>query len=112
LASVVQHCVPVEAPAGSVLLFHGACWHGAFPKATPGLRLSVNCYYCQSYMKPQERFVGKVSKEVLERNPKKLAEILGFEDVWGHEDRRGPVKYSLRGYPFGHAPEPPTVARL
>lgn len=92
-----KQCVPVEAEAGSVLVFHGNCWHGAFPKETAGLRLSVNAYYMQNYFKAQERFVEKVSQEMLERNGPRFASLLGFEDVWHFEDRRGPLPFRLRG---------------
>ncbi len=42
----VEDAIPVEAPAGSAIVFHGNVWHGAFPRLTPGIRLSVNTYYC------------------------------------------------------------------
>ena len=31
--------VPVEAPEGSLIVWHGNTWHGAYPKKTDGLRL-------------------------------------------------------------------------
>ena len=33
----------------------------------------------------------KVSQEMLERNGPRFASLLGFEDVWHFEDRRGPI---------------------
>ncbi|MDE0007280.1 MAG: phytanoyl-CoA dioxygenase family protein, partial [Gammaproteobacteria bacterium] len=33
--------VPVEAEAGSLIVWHGNTWHGAFEKKTDGLRLNV-----------------------------------------------------------------------
>ncbi|MCH8140779.1 MAG: phytanoyl-CoA dioxygenase family protein [Proteobacteria bacterium] len=37
--------VPVEAPRGSHIVFHGATVHGAYPKQTPGLRLTPVIYF-------------------------------------------------------------------
>ncbi len=88
--------VPVEAPAGSVLVFHGNVWHGAFPRKNPGLRLSVNAYYCGPHYRAQENFRGRIGEEIFDRNPPRLRQLLGYEDVWGFEDQRGPIPYSAR----------------
>ncbi|TDJ30469.1 MAG: hypothetical protein E2O59_02520 [Gammaproteobacteria bacterium] len=37
--------VPVEAPRGSHIVFHGATVHGAYPKQTPGPRLTPVIYF-------------------------------------------------------------------
>ena len=92
----VDKAVPVEAPAGSVLVFHGNVWHGAFPKQTPGLRLSINAYYCGQHYKPQEDFHGRVSDEMLARNDDRFRALLGYDDPWGFNDERGPVPYRMR----------------
>ena len=58
--------VPVEAPAGSCLIFHGNVWHGAFHKETSGLRVSCNAYYCGSHFRRQESF-EMVPREIIVR---------------------------------------------
>lgn len=88
--------VPVEAPAGSVLVFHGNVWHGAFPRKNPGLRLSINAYYCGPHYRVQENFRGRISDEIFDRNSPRLRQLLGYDDVWGFEDQRGPIPYSAR----------------
>jgi ectoine hydroxylase-related dioxygenase (phytanoyl-CoA dioxygenase family) len=50
-----------------VLAFHGNVWHGAFPRLTPGLRLSVSCHYVGPHYRLQENFQGRISEEMLAR---------------------------------------------
>ena len=88
--------VPVEAPAGSVLVFHGNVWHGAFPRINPGLRLSINAYYCGPHYRAQEDFRGRMSDAILSRNDARFKELIGYEDPWGFKDERGPISYSSR----------------
>jgi ectoine hydroxylase-related dioxygenase (phytanoyl-CoA dioxygenase family) len=92
----VDEVVPVEAPAGSVLVFHGNVWHSAFPRRNPGLRVSINAYYCGPHYRAQESFRGRISDEILARNDDRFAQLLGYDDPWGFTDSRGPVPYSLR----------------
>ena len=42
----VEDAVPVEAAAGSLIVWHGNTWHGAYPKETDGLRMNVTTYMC------------------------------------------------------------------
>ena len=92
----VNKAVPVEAPAGSVLVFHGYVWHGAFPKITDGLRLSVNAYYCGPHYRAQENFHGRISQEMKDRNSARFAELVGEKEVWGFTDKRGPLPFDAR----------------
>jgi hypothetical protein len=92
----VEDAVEIEAPAGSVLAFHGNLWHGAFPKKTEGLRISVNCDYCGRHYRLQENFQGRLSMEVLERNDSRFQELMGYNDHMGWKDLHGPVPWSLR----------------
>ena len=92
----VEKAVPVEAPAGSVLVFHGNVWHGAFPKTTPGLRLSINAYYCGQHYRAQEDFRGRIPNEVFDRQDDRFRQLLGYDDPWGFRDQRGPLPYWQR----------------
>ncbi len=93
----VENAVPVEAPAGSVLVFHGNVWHGAFPRKNPGLRLSINAYYCGPHYRVQESFWGRITDEMLARNGDRFRELVHYDDRWGFQDARGPVPYHQRG---------------
>ena len=84
--------VGVEAPAGSVILFHGYIWHGGLPKTTPGLRLSVNNYYTRAYGSTQELYKGQLSDEILENNSPEFSLLVGArERAWGWKDLNGPT---------------------
>lgn len=81
--------VPVEAKAGSLIIFNGGIWHGAFPKQTEGLRLNLTCYFCHRKLKTQEAYQWKVTQEMLDRNPPEFAKLVGADDHMGW-DAKGP----------------------
>lgn len=62
----LPRAVPVEAPAGSLVVFQGGLWHGAYRKTTPGLRLTVLGVHCRSYVLPGQDMKGYVPDEMLE----------------------------------------------
>jgi ectoine hydroxylase-related dioxygenase (phytanoyl-CoA dioxygenase family) len=72
-----NEAVPIVAPAGSAVVFHGNTWHGARPRMNPGLRLTLSTLYCRMYMRPQERYDEVLSAETLARNPSRFAELIG-----------------------------------
>ena len=92
----VEDAVPVEAAAGSVLVFHGNVWHGAFPRINPGLRLSVNADYCGRHYRIQENFQGRLSEEVLARNDTRFRQLMNYDDTYGWQNQHGPVRWRLR----------------
>lgn len=59
----------VEAPAGSLVVFHGAVWHGAFPRQTSGLRLSIHGLHARPYFIPQHDYRNKVPPYIMDRSP-------------------------------------------
>lgn len=73
--SVVENpaAVPVECEAGSIVCWHGATWHGAFPRRTPGLRVSVVVDFVRSHIRAAENLSGRLSDEALERNSARFA---------------------------------------
>ena len=56
--------VPVVAPKGSLVIFSGALWHGAYRKTTPGLRVTMLGQHCRPYMRPFEDFKGKLPEQI------------------------------------------------
>ena len=54
LPDCVADAIAVECPRGSLIAFHGALWHGAFPKQTPGLRLTLSYFYRHMALLPQD----------------------------------------------------------
>ena len=61
--------VPVEAPAGSLIVFHGNTWHSAYDRRQPGLRVSVHLLMVRSLLRATEDFIGRIPQEALDRNP-------------------------------------------
>ncbi len=81
--------VPVEAEAGSLIVWHGNTWHGAFEKKTDGLRLNVTSYHCHRRLKTQEQYQWRVTQEMIDRNPPEFASLVGADDSMGW-DENGP----------------------
>lgn len=48
--------VPVIAPAGSAVVFHGNTWHSATQRSAPGVRLTLSVLYSRMYMRTQEDY--------------------------------------------------------
>jgi ectoine hydroxylase-related dioxygenase (phytanoyl-CoA dioxygenase family) len=69
----------VEAPAGSLIVWHTNTWHGAFPRTAPGLRLNLIMFFCRPFMLQQENYRGRLSPEVMERNGPRFARLLGAD---------------------------------
>lgn len=92
-----EMAVPVEASKGSMIVFHGATWHGAFPRLVPGMRLSVANYYRHYMVLPQEDF--KVSfPETLAgdcTDPETFRVLAGFDDVFPYTDQRERIPQAI-----------------
>lgn len=62
LGEALPRAIPVEAPRGSLVIFHGGLWHGAYRKTTPGLRVTTLGQHCRPYILPFQDFKGRLSK--------------------------------------------------
>jgi len=91
----LESVVPVDAPAGSLIVWHGNTWHAPFPRTVPGLRISLLFYFCREYLTTQERYSNEVPVELLERNPSRFATLMGLTDPYGW-DEKGPDMQRLR----------------
>lgn len=76
-ATDLSRFVPLEVPAGSVIVFHGNCWHGALRRTLPGVRISVLTYFNRWYNIPMDGLASRVSPAMIERNPKRFQILLG-----------------------------------
>ena len=72
--------VPLSAREGSLAVWHGATWHGALPRTTPGLRVTLVMTWMRSYMKPIQDW-RESDPEFLDRHPE-LARLLGLEHLY------------------------------
>lgn len=84
--------IPVEAPAGSLIVWHGCTWHGAFPRKSPGLRLNLIFLFARAYMKTIRDFRNETPTELVDRNPPEFADLLGVN-----------VPYPFKGDEFPEA---------
>ena len=69
--------IAAEAPAGSIILWHGNTWHGAFRRLNPGIRLSIGCIYSRPYIWPRHPLREDVTPEILAANPPRFAKFCG-----------------------------------
>lgn len=95
----VRRAQPCEAPKGSMLVFHGATWHGAFPRQTQGVRLSVANYYRHLMVLPQEDIKNGFDQELAGDcdDPALFRTLAGFDDVfpYRHQNERFPRAVSI-----------------
>ena len=89
----VDDAVPVEASRGSLIVFHGATWHGAFPRAIPGMRLSVANYYRHLMVQSQEDINGTFPRELADDcdAPELFRQLCGFNDAFPYAEQNQPV---------------------
>jgi ectoine hydroxylase-related dioxygenase (phytanoyl-CoA dioxygenase family) len=73
----VADAIAVEAPAGSLVIHHGALWHGSFPRVNPGLRIGMAYAFSRMFLTPLEAFRAHVTKDVIDRYPPRFARLLG-----------------------------------
>ena len=93
-AKAAREAVPVEAEAGSLIVFHGATWHGAYPRTVPGLRLSVTNLYRHVMVTAQEDLRHSLDRRLADdcRNPELFRELAGFNDGFPYVTQRRPVR--------------------
>jgi ectoine hydroxylase-related dioxygenase (phytanoyl-CoA dioxygenase family) len=79
----VQQRVAVEAPAGSLVFWHGHTWHGAFARRNPGIRMNLINAFMRMYMRPQEPYREYVTAQQLAARPARFATLLGQDVTYG-----------------------------
>lgn len=86
--------VAVEARAGSLIVFGGQLWHGAFARTAPGFRATLVMYMCRPHMITQGEYGKYVPREVLDRHPPRFATLLGQKINYGWREG-GPQQDNL-----------------
>ncbi len=88
-----QAAKPVICPRGSVIVWPGTTWHGAFPKSTSGLRLNAVAYYRHQAVLPQENMKVTMRDTSWDDcdNPAMMRELIGFDDEFPYETQSQPV---------------------
>jgi len=72
----------IEAPAGSVIIWHGGLWHGAVPRTASGERVTLMMPMVRFHLLQQEVFWASTTKEMIERNSSRFAALMGLAGSW------------------------------
>jgi ectoine hydroxylase-related dioxygenase (phytanoyl-CoA dioxygenase family) len=80
-------CIPVIAKPGSIVVFGGNTWHGAYPKKEKGLRAHLSYGFSRSFVLPAEIY-DDVPDEMIEQYGPEFAQLMG--------------KYADRGWAHSH----------
>ncbi len=107
-----DQAIPVEAPAGSLVVFHGNTWHGAYNRLLPGLRVSVHLLMVRSLLRATEDFVGRIPQEALDRNPPRFAILTQQGVVPGYIDKEDERAKVARAQKFVSAFEKDSGVKL
>ena len=91
--SAVAQAVPVEAAKGSVIVFHGATWHGAYPRKIPGMRISIANYYRHMMVSSQEDYRNSFDRDLAKDcvNPELFWALCGFDGEFPYCEQSQPV---------------------
>jgi len=82
-------------PAGSVMLFDSALWHGGGANTSDERRFAFSCAYCWGWMRQQENLQLGIPKEAARRFPRRLQELCGYsvyKGQFGHIDNHDPIE--------------------
>jgi len=83
--------VTATMPAGSVMLFDSALWHGGGANTSNDRRFAFSCAYCWGWMRQQENLQLGIPLETARR----LQELCGYsvyKGQFGHIDNRDPIE--------------------
>ncbi len=87
--------VAATVPAGSIIVFDSALWHGGGANTTAERRWALSCYYCAGWMRQQENLQLGIPRETAARFPRRLQELCGYSvyrGQWGHIDNHDPIE--------------------
>ena len=71
--------IATECPAGSVVVWGGALWHGNYPRTSPGERVVLHVSYSRLALRPIERY-EHLDEAWLADKPYEMRVLLGRED--------------------------------
>jgi hypothetical protein len=77
--------IALEVPAGTAVVWHGATWHGSFPRKVPGLRINLSNYFCRPHLLPQEDYRHHVPDGFVAGDTR-MATLLGGDQAYGWTD--------------------------
>lgn len=87
--------IAAEMPAGSVMFFDSALWHGGGANRTDQRRYGIACYYCAGWIRPQENQQLGISRALTTTFPRRLKQLCGYgvyQGIYGHVENRDPIE--------------------
>jgi ectoine hydroxylase-related dioxygenase (phytanoyl-CoA dioxygenase family) len=87
--------IAAEMPAGSVLIWDGALWHGGGANRTAARRTGVAMNYCAGFIRQQENQQLGVPPDLARTFPPKLQELMGYgvyRGLIGHIEKQSPAQ--------------------
>ena len=88
------NAVPATGPPGSLLVWHGNTWHGAFNRVNSGLRVSMTVLMARPCMRTEEDLHGKIPQEMLDRNSSRFAMLTQHGISYGFSSQEESVERS------------------
>jgi ectoine hydroxylase-related dioxygenase (phytanoyl-CoA dioxygenase family) len=73
-----EQCAAAEMPAGSVLFYTGALYHGGGANSSGGTRYGLNITYAVSWLRQEENQYLSVPAAVARTLPKELLRLMGY----------------------------------
>ncbi|MBS0470430.1 MAG: phytanoyl-CoA dioxygenase family protein [Proteobacteria bacterium] len=83
-----DNVVPIVAKAGSICVFTGNTWHGAFGKDNDSTRVSYATIYCRTFVMPAEDF-SDVTDEMIAPHGDRFARLV-WRNKWQGYGKEGP----------------------
>ncbi len=78
LAYMEQAAIPVECPAGSMIVFDSTLWHAAGENTSGADRLGINHQFTRSYIKQQIDYVRALGEGAILSLPPRSQQLLGY----------------------------------
>jgi ectoine hydroxylase-related dioxygenase (phytanoyl-CoA dioxygenase family) len=80
-------------PAGSVLVYDGAMWHGGGDNESDARRVGIVVNHCAGFLRQEENQLLAVPRDMAATFPRRLQQMLGYgvyRGLMGHVDKQDP----------------------
>jgi ectoine hydroxylase-related dioxygenase (phytanoyl-CoA dioxygenase family) len=93
---IASRAIPVECPAGSMIVFDSTLWHAAGANTSGRHRLAINHQFTRSFIKQQIDYVRALGADVVLAQPPRTQQLLGWytrvvttlDEYYQPEDKR------------------------
>jgi ectoine hydroxylase-related dioxygenase (phytanoyl-CoA dioxygenase family) len=99
--ALLEKLVPVEMPAGSLVIFAGTLLHRGGANRSAGVRRAFSHQYCEPWARQQENFMLSIPPERTRRMSPRLRQLIGYSihpPFMGQLAGRHPEKSLAEGY--------------